>query len=407
MSLSNSRSGYGGVSKLFHWLIALLIFTVIPLGIVASGLAHQIADPTIDATDSDVARAAFLFSLHKTIGVTIFFVALARIAWAISQPKPGSLHPDRRLETGLAETVHWLLYGSLVLVPLAGWIHHAATTGFAPIWWPFGQSLPFVPKDEQVAALFGGLHIVLERVLVVALLLHIAGALKHQFVDRDATLRRMLPGRTDVSVPDGQRHPVWPVGAAVACWAAAIAVGANLGAYQSHAAQAPADKLAEVRSDWTVTDGTLDISVTQLGNTVTGAFADWTAAITFEEPDAPGPAGEVEVTVAIASLSLGSVTAQAMGPDFFGATEFPTATFVGQIEKTDAGYVASGPLTIKGTTVPIVLPFSLEQDGDIARMQGEIGLQRLDFGVGSSLPDESSLGFGVDVKITLSASRSS
>ena len=133
MPTNNSASTYGSVTKTFHWLTALLILSNIPLGLIASDLAHEVQ---IAPTETLVNRATFLFSLHKTIGVTIFFVALARIAWAISQPKPGLLNGDKWAEAWAAETVHWLLYGSLVMVPLSGWVHHAATTGFA-----FGMGL--------------------------------------------------------------------------------------------------------------------------------------------------------------------------------------------------------------------------------------------------------------------------
>ncbi|MEM9581134.1 MAG: cytochrome b/b6 domain-containing protein, partial [Pseudomonadota bacterium] len=167
MSAQNTATSYGSVAKSFHWIVALGIVTLIPLGIIANGMAFD--------TSEALARKAWLFSLHKTIGVTIFFVALARIAWAISQPKPAPLNPERKLEHFMAELVHWLLYGSLVLVPLTGWIHHASTAGFAPIWWPFGQNLAFVPKNETLAATTAGLHIVFERVLAASVILHIAG----------------------------------------------------------------------------------------------------------------------------------------------------------------------------------------------------------------------------------------
>jgi len=185
MSASNTARSYGSVTKTFHWLTVLLILTAIPLGIIANKMAYDTSDA--------LAMKAFLFSMHKTVGITAFFVALARIAWALGQPKPAGLHPERKAESFLAELVHWLLYGSLLLVPLSGWIHHASTTGFAPIWWPFGQNLPLVPKSETLADLTAGLHIVFERVLVASILLHIAGALKHHFIDKDDTLRRMLP----------------------------------------------------------------------------------------------------------------------------------------------------------------------------------------------------------------------
>ena len=128
MRLTNSSSQFGAVTKTFHWLTAFLILTNIPLGLIA----HEMPFDTVEA----LTRKAWLFSLHKTTGVTVFFIALLRIVWALSQPRPGLLNADNRLEAFAAETVHWLLYGALVAVPLSGWIGHAATTGFAPIWWP-------------------------------------------------------------------------------------------------------------------------------------------------------------------------------------------------------------------------------------------------------------------------------
>ena len=405
MSLSNSFQSYGGVAKTFHWLTALLILTALPLGLIADNLAEAVIDPAIPSTDADVARAALLFSLHKTVGVTVFFVALLRILWALTQPKPGLLNADHKLEALAAETVHWLLYGSLVFVPLTGWIHHAATTGFAPIWWPFGQNLPFVPKDAHVAELFAGLHYVLQWVLIGALVLHIAGAVKHHVIDRDMTLRRMLPGSTDLPQPPAQKHSLVPLLVALILWGGALAGGSALGLYSHATDQAEVAELEAVQSDWTVTEGTLAITVQQFGSPVSGAFGDWTAAITFDEPAAPGPAGSVDVTIAIGSLTLGSVTDQAMGADFFNVEAFPTATFKGEIAKTETGYEVTGPLTIRDQSVPITLPFALDLNGDTATMTGKLQLNRLDFAVGAHMPDEGSLGFGVDVDITLTATR--
>ena len=245
MPIRNTSRSYGSITKTFHWLTVLLIFTVIPLGIIAHDLSNDILNPGIASTTQDFARAYLLFSLHKTLGVTIFFVALARILWAFSQPKPGLLNAENRPEAILAETVHWLLYGSLLLVPLTGWIHHAATSGFAPIRWPFGQSLPFVPKDTSIAATFAGLHMVFERVLVLSILLHVAGALKHHFVDRDSTLRRMLPGTAGAPVPPAQHHSLLPPVAAVVVWAAALAIGSALSVFGSHQTTAAPDQPLE------------------------------------------------------------------------------------------------------------------------------------------------------------------
>ncbi|AHD00876.1 cytochrome b/b6 domain-containing protein [Leisingera methylohalidivorans] len=419
MPRANSFSSYGSIAKTFHWLTALLIFSAFPLGYFANGLAQEIQSPGFDGSQAVIARATLLFSLHKTLGVTVFFTALLRILWALSQPKPGLLHPDRKAEALAAEMVHWLLYGSLVAVPLSGWIHHAATTGFAPIWWPFGQSLPFVPKSEVAASFFGGVHWVLVWTLGASLALHIAGALKHHVIDRDATLHRMLPGRADLPQPPAQTHSLVPLLAALAVWAGALSGGAMIGVYggqdqrQAKERESGADgTVAPVVAagpaaggGWAVQSGTLGLSVTQMGSVVSGSFGEWDAVISFEEPAAPGPAGNVEVTVAIASLELGSVAGQAMGADYFDSANFPTALFKADIEKLAEGYQAAGTLTIKGQTVPVTLPFDLELEGNTAKMAGTLTLNRLDFGIGKSLPDESSLGFAVDVPVELEAVR--
>ncbi|UWR01521.1 cytochrome b/b6 domain-containing protein [Ruegeria conchae] len=406
MPLTNTRSSYGGVTKAFHWLTALLILTALPLGWFANELAHAIYDPNIQTTEDDIARAARLFSLHKTVGVTVFFVALARILWALNQTKPGLLNADNKPEAFAAETVHWLLYGSLILVPLSGWIHHAAAEGFAPILWPFGQNLPFIPKSAFLAELTAAFHWLFILVLAGSLLLHIAGALKHHVVDRDSTLRRMLPGRSEAPQPPAQHHSTVPAFAALAIWAAVLVGGWATGEFDDHGkTSVDTAELEDVQSEWEVEEGTLSITISQLGSPVTGEFADWTAAIAFEDTTEPGLAGSVDVTIAIGSLSLGTVTDQAMGADFFDSKTFPTAQFKADLFKTETGFEARGPLTIRDKSVDVVLPFTLEIAGDEATMSGSLELNRMDFNVGTSQPTEDSLGFTVVVTVELTAER--
>lgn len=398
MNSTASPQVYHSVTKVFHWITALLILTVIPLGVIANGLPFE--------TDSQLATKARLFSMHKTLGVVIFFVALARILWALTQPKPGPLHPERRAETLLADVVHWLLYLSLVAVPLTGWIHHAATQGFAPIWLPLGQDLPFVPKDESIAKLFAGLHWVWSKILAGSILLHVAGALKHQIIDKDATLRRMWFGAAEAPETSPHKSNIAAPLVAAALYAIAAGGGAAAGLYASGHSAAP-PSLEAVASEWTVQEGEISITVTQLGNPVTGYFADWTAAIDFDETKT-GELGSVEVTIAISSLSLGSVTQNALEPDFFDAATFPTAQYKADITSDRAGdYIALGDLTIKDISHPLPLGFDLELDGDRAVVTAQTQLDRRDFNIGNSMSDESSLGFTVLVDIALAATRDS
>ncbi len=396
MPTQNTPHSYGAVSKTFHWLTALLILTLIPLGWFANQLPFE--------TDAELTRKAWLFSLHKTMGVLAFFVALMRILWAVCQPKPALLHPERRMESFAAEMVHWLLYGALVIVPLSGWISHAAAAGFAPIWWPFGQGLPLVPKSTGLEHAASAVHWASTKLLILSVLLHIAGALKHHLIDRDATLRRMLPGTAAIPDVPQAPHSALPRTAAVVLWACAFGLAFLLNSGKDHApAAAPA--LAEVSSDWQVDQGELTLSVTQFGSVVAGAFADWTAEITFDAGITTGTVGSVRAIISIPSLTLGSVTDQALGADFLDASSFPQAIFVADIVKVSDGYDAIGTLRIKDVTMPVTLPFALSLRGNQAEMRGDLTLNRRDFNIGQNIADEATLGFDVALKITLTATR--
>jgi cytochrome b561/polyisoprenoid-binding protein YceI len=408
MQARNTATTYGAVGKALHWATALLILTLLPLGFVAVEWPYD---------DSQaLATKAWLFSLHKTLGVAVFFLALARIGWALTQPRPAPLHPDRRLETALAEGVHAALYVSLVAVPASGWVHHAAVTGFAPIWWPFGQTLPFVPQTPAVADAAASVHALFTKLLIAALALHIAGALKHHLVDRDATLRRMLPGmRVATAAPahPRRRHALATAAGAVALYAAAGAGAVALipeGGDRSTALAQAASLAAEADAPraWRVEGGELTFTVAQMGSPVTGRFEGWSAAIAFDEtPDETGAHGAVEVIVPISGMTIGSVTEQARGPDFFDAEAFPTSRYTARIEKAEdgSGYVARGVLALAGAEVPVDLPFTLDVVDGAATAEGQVVVDRRSFGMGERYPDEATVGFSVTIDVSLRATR--
>ena len=185
-------------------------------------------------------------------------------------------------------------------------------------------------------------------------------------------------------------------------------VGAGIAALlvpngEAVAAGAPVE--AEASGNWRVVEGTLGISVRQMGADVSGSFANWTADIRFDEAVVDGKHGSVSVTIDTASLTLGSVTKQALEPEFFDVATHPTAVFAADILPGPAGYVAEGTLTLRGVEQPITLPFTLEITGNQARMVGEVTLDRRDFGMGASYGDEASVGFGVVVAVDLPAER--
>ncbi|MFN4153673.1 MAG: cytochrome b/b6 domain-containing protein [Paracoccaceae bacterium] len=395
MPARNSHRSYGRVARLFHWATATLILAAIPLGIIANRLPYD--------TAQQLAAKAQLFSLHKTLGVIVFFVALGRILWTLFETHPVPLHPERRLELWLARLVHWMLYISLVAVPLTGWVHHAAVTGFAPIWWPFGQTLPFVPQSEAVAQAAGAAHWVFTKLMIVSILLHIAGALKHHVIDRDDTLRRMTRGINAPANPIPARRSALPVLTAVILFGLGAGVAAPpRGEQLTSAPVVPAPATA---GNWQVTDGTLAFNVSQMGQSVSGSFATWAADISFDETATNGIHGSATVTIDTTSLTLGSVTTQAKSADFFDTASHPQAIFTADILPTATGYEATGTLTLRGSTVPVTLPFTLTIEGDSATMTGQTSLDRRDFGMGQTYTDEASVGFGVTVDVALTATR--
>lgn len=381
----NTLRSYGGVARTLHWLTALIILTNIALGLLAVRVP-------LDQMEAKVQ----LFSLHKTLGIAAFAVAALRILWALTQPRPVPLHPERQLETFLAESVHWVLYAAMLLVPVTGWIEHAATEGYAPILWPLGQGLPLVPTSPDLALSMARVHHVFAWLLMGAVVLHVLGALKHALIDRDQVLGRMLRGRA-AGGSVASRH-VLPAIAGVAIFAA----GAGYAITTRPAEDQSAPALERAASEWKVTEGQLGFSVAQMGTQVRGSFSDWTAAISF---DPRSGAGDVVVTINMDSVTIGTVTQQVKSADFFDVANNPTAIFTAPIRPEGAGYVADGFLTLRGQQMPVVLTFSLQIEDDVARMSGHAQLDRRDWKVGESYADEATVGHDVELSVALTARR--
>lgn len=396
MQARNSSRAYGAVARFFHWSIALLILGAIALGLYAGSLPQG---------SQDEMQAVFAaFSAHKTLGVAVLALALARILWTLTGIRPRPLHPDRRLETLAAEAVHWALWMGMVLMPLTGWLlHSAAPGGFSRILWPLGQRLPLVPESAALAECFAAFHETGWWVLAGLIALHVAGALKHALIDRDGTMARMAGNAARTPEPPPARPATLPhllaALAALAIWGATLAVSL---ATSETPAEAPTTATEAPASGWAVQQGTLGIEVAQAGSPVSGQFGTWTAAIDY---DPQAQAGHVAVDIDIASLVLGSVGDTAKGPDFLNAAAHPSARFEADILAEGDGHVARGTLTIAGKSVPAELPFVLAIEGDTATASGEMRLDRRDFGVGAGYADESTVGFGVRVHFELTAQR--
>lgn len=181
---------YSSVAVTLHWLIAILIVANVVLAWVW---------PTVP--DDQVLALA---DTHKAIGVTVLGLVVLRLLWRFGHRPPEQPAARRRWERVLSRLVHGLLYLVAVGLPLTGWIMQSAWDSAAqyPLTW-FG--LFDWPQIGAIESLDAGLrddihemseeaHEIAANALYGLVFLHVAGALKHQFLDREKELQRMWYG---------------------------------------------------------------------------------------------------------------------------------------------------------------------------------------------------------------------
>lgn len=171
-----AQDRYTGVARWLHWAIAVLIAVNIGIGIVHAYVNHDWP----------------VTPLHKSIGITVLALTLARIGWrAMHRPPPLPAAMSER-EKMVAHALHTLFYGLMLVLPLTGWVMSSAND--RPLRW-FG--LFDVPKfamarGDAVVELSRGAHGPLGLIFGALVVLHVAAALRHHLVLKDGVLRRML-----------------------------------------------------------------------------------------------------------------------------------------------------------------------------------------------------------------------
>jgi cytochrome b561 len=187
--------GYDPIAVVLHWFLAATVIAQFGLGWLMQEIAKSPPGP----------RAA-AFNLHKSIGLAILALMLARIAWrAAHGPPPFPAMPAWQARAAWAN--HALLYGLLVVLPVVGYLG-SAFSGY-PVRF-FGVALPaWAPRDDGLKSLMSAVHLGAAWILAAAVALHLAAVAKHQLVDRDRLLARMA-----LRLRSGE--PVSPRGAAPA-----------------------------------------------------------------------------------------------------------------------------------------------------------------------------------------------
>ncbi len=178
MRLTNSKAGYGLVHWVIHWATAGLVFWLFYLGWTMVDL------PLSPQKFQD-------YALHKSLGLTVLALVALRLLWRRLNPVPPLPDGMARHETILAKATHHGIYLLLLLIPLTGWLYSGATASPAN-YFGFFAVPDLLPANETMGHVLKLIHLYAGYLLALATTMHVAGALKHHFVDRDTVLTRML-----------------------------------------------------------------------------------------------------------------------------------------------------------------------------------------------------------------------
>jgi cytochrome b561 len=168
---------YTNTAIALHWLMALLIFAAFPLGVYMHDLSLS---PT----------KLQLYSYHKWLGIAVLLLAVLRLVWRATHTPPALPDSLPRWQKIASDATHQFMYVLLFVVPLSGWLMSSAK-GFKTVLFGVLPLPDLVGKDKALGELLANVHANLNYLLLALVVLHIAAALKHHFVDKDGVMLRM------------------------------------------------------------------------------------------------------------------------------------------------------------------------------------------------------------------------
>jgi cytochrome b561 len=173
----NTELSYGYMSKFFHWVVFALVLLMLSF----SYFMDDIPDKMLKGV---------IINAHKLLGITVLILMTLRLIWTLANTKP-ILVFTRRWEYLARRVVHSLLYFTLILMPISGWVMSAAA-GRPPRLGNIPLNLPIM-KNEWLSNTFFDVHSKLALIIIALVVGHVFAALYHHFIRKDNTLTRMLP----------------------------------------------------------------------------------------------------------------------------------------------------------------------------------------------------------------------
>ncbi len=176
----SAASRYTRTTIALHWIVA---------GAILFLMAHGWY---LDGVPRGTPARSIVVNLHKSIGVTAGLVIVVLLWWRTRHPAPAFPNTMPRWETRLARWAHAALYACMLIMPLSGYLA-SNFSKYGIKYFGLVRLSPWGTDDKSIYAALSGAHVVTSYVFVALIAAHVLAVLKHVLVDRDATLRRMLP----------------------------------------------------------------------------------------------------------------------------------------------------------------------------------------------------------------------
>jgi cytochrome b561 len=175
----NTSDAWGLVAVLLHWLVAIVILGMFGLGLWMTSLDYYHPWYRLGP------------DIHRSIGILLLLVIVLRLAWRFTGVVPAPLPNHQSWEIRSAHLVHLLLYLLPIIMAISGYLISSADGRAVSVFGWFEIPALFAGRELQ-EEIMGEIHEILAWVLVTTAAIHAAGALKHHWIDLDATLTRML-----------------------------------------------------------------------------------------------------------------------------------------------------------------------------------------------------------------------
>lgn len=181
---------YTSVAIALHWILAVLLVGMVFYGWWMEDLREQAL-----AGEASLSLTSSAFNWHKTVGILIFVLSLARLAWRLTHRPPALPEALPFWQKAAARSIHVAFYAAMLGIPIGGYVVASAYSQVLPILFFDQIALPKlpVPQTSDFRELAGSVHGAGGWVILVLLALHVGAALKHHLIDRDGVLLRMIP----------------------------------------------------------------------------------------------------------------------------------------------------------------------------------------------------------------------